>query len=77
MQKNVTLVIDEGLLRAARKIAIDRDTSVNSLIREFLESLVSSSGEQDAALRDVEEFLRAKPYRMGKKNWTRAELHDR
>ena len=73
----VFVVEDDALLRAARKIALDRDTSVNNLIREYLESLVSASSEQDAALMQVEEFFRAKPYAMGQKNWTRADLHER
>ncbi len=77
MRSNLTLAIDEDLLHAARRIALDRGTSVNSLIREFLESLVPASGEQDAALRQVEELFRTKPYAIGPKNWTRADLLER
>ena len=37
---NLTLSIDSDLLKKSRKIAIDKDTSVNALVREFLEALV-------------------------------------
>jgi len=38
--QNLTLVIEEDLLLAARKLAVDRRTSVNQLVREHLASLV-------------------------------------
>jgi hypothetical protein len=75
--KNLTLTIDEELIRAARKVALDRNTSVNSLVRGFLETLVAESGEQRTAMIQIEDLFRQKPFTMGKKNWTRAELHER
>ena len=77
MPKNLTLTIDEELIRAARKVALDRNTSVNNLVRQFLESVVSEAGEQRAALTNIEELFREKPFVLGKKNWKRAELHER
>ena len=39
---NLTLAVDADILRDARKIAIDEDTSVSALVREFLADLVES-----------------------------------
>ena len=36
VQKSLTLTIDEDVLREARKVALDRKTSVNQLVREYL-----------------------------------------
>ena len=36
---NVTMSVDEGLLKEARKIAIDRDTNVSELFRDYLTEL--------------------------------------
>jgi len=36
----LTPVIDEDLLLAARKVALDRGTSVNQLVRDYLAALV-------------------------------------
>ena len=77
MPKNLTLTIDEELIRAARKVALDRNTSVNNLVRGFLETLVAESGEQRTAMIQIEELFRQKPFAMGKKTWTRADLHER
>jgi hypothetical protein len=77
VSKNLTLTIDEELIRAARKVALDRNTSVNNLVRGFLETLVAESGEQRAAMIQIDELFRRKPFVIGKKNWTRADLHER
>ena len=38
--KNLTLRIEEGLLNKARQVASEQSTSVNALVREFLNDLV-------------------------------------
>lgn len=77
MPKNLTLTVDEELIRAARKVALDRNTSVNNLVRLFLESLVAESGQQRAAMIQMEELFREKPFAIGQRDWTRGELHER
>jgi plasmid stability protein len=53
--KNITLAIDEDLLDRARVIAAMKRTSVNAMIREFLERTVEAEKNKDAAR---EELLR-------------------
>ncbi len=74
-QRNLTLTLDEDLLRAARKIATDRNTSVNQLVREFLRRLVQETDSQKAALAQVEEIFRISRIQVGKLDWTREDLH--
>src|SRR5947209_2506708 len=38
---NLTLSLDDKVVKEARKIAIERDTTLTALIRDFLEELVS------------------------------------
>jgi hypothetical protein len=45
----VTLVVERDLLLAARKIALDRRTSVNQLVREYLTALVEEPGRRRLA----------------------------
>lgn len=77
MAKNLTLTIDENLLRSARKVALDRDTSVNQLVRAYLSALVHEFGRQSESIRNIEEIFRTTRVIAGKKNWTRDELHER
>lgn len=57
---NLTLSIEDELLKQSRLYAVQHDTSVNALVREFLQSLVSKSrdAEQAARHRDVAEMNR-------------------
>lgn len=40
---NLTLTVDETLLRKARILALERGTSVNALVRAFIENMVDES----------------------------------
>ena len=75
--KNLTLTVDEELLRAARKVALDRNTSVNSLVRDFLASLVQEADQRQAALARLDEIFRTTRVEIGRRTWKRQDLHER
>jgi hypothetical protein len=76
--KNLTLTIDDDVLRKARKIALDRDTSVNQLVRDYLFKLIQDEKVKNASsLADLEEIFRASRVSLGGRSWTRDELHER
>ena len=77
VERNLTITLDEQLLRDARKVAIDRNTSVNRLIRDFLVRLVREKDQQQAALADLDEIFRTMPVSIGERSWTRDDLHER
>jgi hypothetical protein len=77
VQKNVTLALDDALLRAARKAAIDRNTSVNQLVRDFLTRLVREADRQQTALANLDEIFRANRIQVGRPHWKREDLHER
>lgn len=73
---NLTLSIEESLLQRARQVANGMGTSVNQLIREYLENLTSqSSAEQEIQeLRQLS--LEGKGHSRGWK-FDRQEIHAR
>ena len=77
MRKNLTLTLDADLLRAARKLAIDRDTSVNQVVRDYLAHLVGEQDPHRATAAALNDFFRKHSVTVGKRNWTRADLHER
>jgi hypothetical protein len=77
VRKNLTLTIEEDLLRDARRIALDRDTSVNELVRNYLGHLVRHREPGKATAAALKDFWRTHSVTMGKRSWTRDELHDR
>ena len=51
---NLTLVISDEILKEARILALRQDTSVNQLVRTYLEGLVAQGGRRSAALKRLE-----------------------
>jgi plasmid stability protein len=74
---NMTLAIDDGLLRRARVKAVNENTSVNAVVRDFLVRWVDEEGERAAAVQRLRAVLDATEYRSGGVAWTRDELYKR
>lgn len=74
---NVTLSLDDALLRRARVKAVNENTSVNAVIRDFLARWVDEEGERAAAVQRLRAAFDAAEYRSGGGTWTREELHRR
>ena len=75
--KNVTIAIHEATLRDARRIAAERSTSLNALIRDFLERLTLRDSHSRAARRRIAELCRESTAEVGERTWTRDALHER
>lgn len=74
---NLTITVDDESLKKARIRALQEGTSVNALLREFLDSYSGVRREQrDAASRIADLSRRSRSRRVGLK-WTRDELHER
>lgn len=76
---NLTLTIEDDVLKRARIRALEQGTSVNAMVRAYLERLAG----EDPAQRAMDEFLafaRSRPpveNPTRKRTWTRDELYDR
>jgi hypothetical protein len=76
-RQNVTLAVDEDLLLAARKVALDRRTSVNQLVREYLTALVEEPSRRRLARARLRKTLETGLVGIGNRTWSRDDLHDR
>jgi hypothetical protein len=76
-RQNVTLVVEEDLLLAARKIALDQRTSVNQLVREYLAALVEAPGRRRLARARLRSMFEAGLVEVGERKWSRDDLYDR
>ena len=74
---NVTLVVEEDLLREARAVAARRRTSVNEMMREFLRNVVSQESRRLAAWDRIQPLLNHPPVDLGGPRPSRDELHER
>ncbi len=74
---NLTLKIDDKLLEKARLIASGKKMSINAIVRHQLEEFVSSDLSRQTAIKGLESFYTRCEARIGKKSWTRDEIHER
>lgn len=78
--KNITVTVDDELYRMARVKAAERDTSVSSLVREFLKSLSEGESDFDRRKRLQDEILATLQSREpveAAPRMSRDEVHDR
>jgi hypothetical protein len=73
-KRNLTVQIDEDVIRRAKIAAARRGTSVSGLIVHQLEELVERDSRYEDAMRRAIDALRGAAPRGGRK-WQREELH--
>jgi hypothetical protein len=78
LKHNLTVTVDAGVLRRARIKALEQGTSVNAVVRAYLEAFAGLAPDRRA----IEDFLaltkgtKASSGRRGR-TWTRDDLYDR
>lgn len=75
---NLTLSIDDTLLKEARKAAIEKDTTVNAMVRAYLSELVEKHrNDKTAFLDEWQRLMDEHPIDTSKLSESRDELHER
>ncbi len=75
---NLTLTIDDGVLRRARVRAVLEGTSVNAVVRDLLERYAGDAQGEEAMRRILDAARRSRASSgPGGRTWTRDDLHDR
>lgn len=74
---NVTLVVEEDLLREARAVAARRRISLNEMMRGFLRDMVNQESRRLAALERIQPLLDHPSVHLGGPLPSRDELHER
>ena len=76
--RNITLSLPEELVRKAKVIAAERDTSVSALVAELVAHLTGGSSGYEQAWAEEEALMRrGDTLRVGDVTWSREELHER
>jgi len=75
--KNITLSVDENVLAIVRRHAAERNSTVNALVREYLAGLAAHEDRAKRARARLRQLSAHSRGRLGKKTWTREDLHDR
>jgi len=75
--KNITLSIDEDVLAAVRKIAAEKNTTVNAIVREHLNDLAGREDRVKQAVRRIKKLGKSSVLEVGPIAWKRDDLHER
>ncbi len=76
MKRNVTIQLDDEVIRRAKVLAAKRGTSVSGLVAAELDRLVSEDERYEAAWRQARKAMGEAAGRGGRR-WNRDDLHDR
>lgn len=82
---NLTITVDEEILRKARIRALERGTSVNAILAEYLRSFAAGTAPQAGIVRSLVALAdegrgpaaAERTKKRGRRKWTREELHER
>jgi hypothetical protein len=77
---NITLSLDDKLVKQVRKIAVERDTTLTGLVRDYLKKIAeedAASGRKHRELEALERSFRNFKVNVGKRTWKREDLYER
>jgi hypothetical protein len=76
--RNLTLSMAEDLVRRAKVLAAQRDTSLSGLVAQLLEqALGDSRSDDEVAAEELRLMREGAGYRVGDATWSRDSLHER
>lgn len=75
--KNITVSVPDEVYRRARIRAAERDTSVSTLVREFLERLDAGAADFERRKKLQDEVVKSPGRFRGGDRMRRDDLHDR
>ncbi|MCG8456441.1 MAG: ribbon-helix-helix protein, CopG family [Holophagales bacterium] len=75
--KNLTLSVDDQVLATVRRHAAEAGTSVNAMVREFLQGIADKEDRARRARQRIRELSEGSRARVGERVWSRDELHAR
>ncbi len=74
---NLTVVVDDDILKHARIRAIQGNTSVNAVVREYLTAYAGVNRHRAEACERLLALSRSSKSARGGATWTRDDLHER
>jgi hypothetical protein len=81
---NLTITVDDEVLKSARIRALEQGTSVNAILADHLRAFAGRGESQAQALTALVELAREnardgkrRATQRGRRRWTREEIHER
>lgn len=74
---NITLSVDKEVIKKVRRIALEKDTTLTALVRDYLNQMADSvDARQLQDAKTVRNTFRQLSRPMGKRDWKRDDLYE-
>ena len=74
---NITLKVDDEIIKKVRKVAIDENSTMTAMIRSYLQSVADREApERERKIALLEKSFHRLERNMGKRTWSRDDLYD-
>ena len=73
---NLTIVVDDEALKKARLRAMEEDSSLNAVLREFINAYARVSSRHKESMERILTLSESASSLSGEKRWTRDELYE-
>ena len=75
---NITLSVDDEIIKKVRKIAIEKNTTLTAMVRDYLSSVaIRDDQEKNEAIKKLRKSFKTISRDMGRRKWTREALYER
>jgi hypothetical protein len=75
---NITLSVEDDIIKKVRKIAIEKNTTLTAMVRDFLASVAARDAqEKNEAINRLQGSFNTLSKDMGQRKWTREALYER
>ena len=75
--KNITLSLDEDVFMSVRRYAVEHNSAVNRLVRDYLTQIADRQDRARLVRQQIRSMSRESKARVGRTSWSRKQLHDR
>ena len=75
---NITLSVDDEIIKKVRKIAIEKNTTLTAMVRDYLTSVaIRDAQEKNEAIKKLRNSFKTISRDMGRRKWTREALYEK
>ncbi len=75
---NITMTLDDQIIKKVKKIAIEKDTTLTGLVRDYLIGIAKREDQRmEEVISQLSEIMNSQEIEVDAISWTRDELHER
>ncbi len=75
---NITMTLDDKIIKKVKKIAIEQNTTLTGLVRDYLTRIAKREDQRvEEVISQLSEIMNSSNMEVGEITWTRDDLHER